>query len=133
MTHSSKKLAAFAASLGLAATLALPTMVLAQPDTINANDLGVGAIQDSIKLGSGDIRQTAARIINVALGFLGIIAVVIVLLGGFKYMISGGNEEKTGEAKKLIVSGIIGLAIILSAWAITSFVISRLVTATQEA
>jgi hypothetical protein len=47
-------------------------------------------------------------------------------------MIAGGNEEKTTEAKKLIVSGIIGLAIILSAWAITSFVISRLVTATQE-
>jgi len=132
MTLSSKKLITFAASLGLAATLTLPAMALAQ-DSINANDLGVGAIQSSIKLGSGDVRQTAARIINVALGFLGIIAVVIVLLGGFKYMISGGNEEKTAEAKKLIVSGIIGLAIILSAWAITSFVISRLVTATQEA
>ena len=64
--------------------------------------------------------------------FLGIVAVVIVLLGGFKWMIAGGNDEKTNEAKKLIVSGIIGLAIILSAWAITSFVISRLVSATQE-
>jgi len=99
---------------------------------LNANDLGVNAIQSEIKLGSGDVRQTAARIINVALGFLGIIAVVIVLIGGFKYMVSGGNEEKTTEAKNLIVSGIIGLAIILSAWAITSFVISRLLTATQD-
>jgi hypothetical protein len=131
MKISSKKLIAFAASRGLGATRSLPAK--ARAHTINANDLGVGAIQSSIKLGSGDVRQTAARIINVALGFLGIIAVVIVLLGGFKYMISGGNEEKTAEAKKLIVSGIIGLAIILSAWAITSFVISRLVTATQEA
>jgi hypothetical protein len=60
-----------------------------------------------------------------------IIAVVIVLIGGFKYMTSGGSEEKTTEARKLIVSGIIGLAIILSAWAITSFVVSRLVGATQ--
>jgi hypothetical protein len=124
-----KKVVGFAASLGLAASLALPAVTFAQ---LNANDLGVGAIGSEIKLGSGDVRQTAARIINVALGFLGIIAVVIVLLGGFKYMISGGNEEKTQEAKNLIVSGIIGLAIILSAWAITSFVISRLVTATQE-
>ena len=68
---------------------------------------------------SWDPEASARRltsIINVALGFLGIIAVVIVLMGGFKYMISGGNEEKVGEAKKLIVSGIIGLAIILSAW-----------------
>lgn len=127
-----KKMAAFAASIGIVATLALPAMVAAQ-DSLNANDLGVGAIGGSIKLGSGDVRQTAARIINVALGFLGIIAVVIVLLGGFKYMISGGNEEKTTEAKNLIVSGIIGLAIILSAWAITGFVISKLITATQDA
>jgi len=132
MTQRLKKAAAFATTLGLAAILAAPAVVFAADD-LNQNDLGVGAIQSSIKLGSGDIRQTAARIINVALGFLGIIAVVIVLLGGFKWMIAGGNEEKTNEAKKLIVSGIIGLAIILSAWAITSFVISRLVTATQEA
>ena len=116
--------------MSIAAAVASP--VFAQSDTLNANDLGVGAVGSSIKLGAGDVRQTAARIINVALGFLGIIAVVIVLIGGFKYMVAGGNEEKTGEARKLIISGIIGLAIILSAWAITSFVISKLVTASQE-
>lgn len=126
----SSRIARGAATIGLAAALVLPMAALAQ-GSLNANDLGVGAVESSIKLGSGDVRETAARIINVALGFLGIIAVVIVLLGGFKYMISGGNTDKTEEAKKLIVSGIIGLAIILSAWAITSFVISRLVTATQ--
>lgn len=131
MTQRLKKISAFAITLGMAGALALPAVALAA-DELNANDLGVNAIQSTIKLGSGDIRQTAARIINVALGFLGIVAVVIVLLGGFKWMIAGGSEEKTGEAKKLIVSGIIGLAIILSAWAITSFVISRLVTATQD-
>lgn len=132
MTFSSKSLARAATTLGLSLSLTLPSVALAQSDSLNVNDLGVGAVQSSIKLGSGDVRQTAARIINVALGFLGIIAVVIVLLGGFQYMIAGGNEEKTGKAKNLIVSGIIGLAIILSAWAITGFVISRLVTATQD-
>lgn len=116
-------------TLGLTLSLVLPTAALAAGN-LTSDDLGVGNIQNTIKLGKGDIRSTAGSIINAALGFLGIIAVVIVLLGGFKYMISGGNEEKTGEAKKLIVSGIIGLAIILSAWAITTFVISNLVTAT---
>ncbi len=132
MTFSKKQVVSLAASIGLAAALVLPSVAFAA-DSLNANDLGVNAIQGSIKLGSGDIRQTAANIINVALGFLGIIAVIIVLLGGFKYMVSGGNEEKTSEAKKLIISGIIGLAIILSAWAITSFVLSRLLSATQSA
>ncbi len=130
MTLRMKKLIGFAATAGILAATALPAVTFAQ-GTLNANDLGVGAIGNDIKLGSGDVRQTAARIINVALGFLGIIAVVIVLVGGFKYMISGGNEEKTSEAKNLIVSGIIGLAIILSAWAITSFVIGQLLSATS--
>lgn len=125
------KIARAAATVGLAASLVMPVAVLAQ-EGLSPEDVGVTAIGSEIKLGAGDVRQTAARIINVALGFLGIIAVVIVLIGGFKYMVSGGSEEKTGEAKKLIVSGIIGLAIILSAWAITSFVLSRLITATQE-
>ncbi len=132
MTARTKKIVSFAASAALCVSIAIPAIAFAQA-SLNANDLGVNAIQGEIKLGSGDVRQTAARIINVALGFLGIVAVVIVLLGGFKYMISGGNEEKTNDAKNLIISGIIGLAIILSAWAITSFVISRLITATQEA
>lgn len=125
------KIARTAATVGLAAALVMPIAALAQ-EGLSAEDVGITAIGSEIKLGQGDVRQTAARIINVALGFLGIIAVVIVLIGGFKYMVSGGSEEKTGEAKKLIVSGIIGLAIILSAWAITSFVLGRLISATQE-
>lgn len=128
MTSRMKKLVGFAATAAIVAGTALPAVTFAQ---LTENDLGVNAISNDIKLGSGDVRETAARIINVALGFLGIIAVVIVLVGGFKYMISGGNEEKTSEAKNLIVSGIIGLAIILSAWAITSFVISQLLSATS--
>lgn len=128
MTFNMKKFAGIAASVGVAASMALPMIAHAQ---LNASDVGVTAIENSgLKLGGGDVRQTAARIINVALGFLGIIAVVIVLVGGFQYMISGGNEEKTSAARNLIFSGIIGLAIILSAWAITQFVISNLINAT---
>lgn len=132
MTVRMKQIVSMVASLGLACAVALPVVVSAQADTLTVDDLGIDAIDGTVKLGSGDIRSTAARIINVALGFLGIIAVVIVLIGGFQYMISGGNETKTAEARQLIFAGIIGLAIILSAWAITSFVISRLVNATQD-
>ncbi len=121
-----KSFAAFA----IAAALILPVAVFAQND-LTAEDLGVGAIEGTLKLGGGDVRETAADIINAALGFLGIIAVVIVLIGGFKYMIAGGDETKTKEARGWIISGIIGLAIILSGWAITSFVIGQLIEATR--
>ncbi len=103
--------------------------VMAQNNTIGANDLGISYGQYT-GLGSTDVRITIARIIRVAMGLLGIIAVVIVLIGGFTWMTAGGNEEKVGEAKKWIFAGIIGLAIILSAFAIATFVINNLVTAT---
>ncbi|NQT49430.1 hypothetical protein HQ571_01920 [Candidatus Kuenenbacteria bacterium] len=77
-----------------------------------------------------DLRSVIGKLINVALGFLGVIAVIIVLIGGFKYMTAGGSEEKAGDARKYIISGIIGLAIILAAYAITTFVISQLMNAT---
>jgi type IV secretory pathway VirB2 component (pilin) len=80
--------------------------------------------------GSGDIRQVIAQVIRVVLGFLGIIAVVIILFAGFKWMMAGGNEEKVGEAKKMLVAGLIGLVIILSAYALANFVISQIYGAT---
>lgn len=83
-------------------------------------------------LGSKDVRETIAQIIRVALGLLGIVAVVIILIGGFKWMTAGGNEEQVGEAKKWIFSGVIGLAIILSAYALASFIINQLVLATTS-
>jgi len=84
-------------------------------------------------LGSGNLVDTISQIIRVALGFLGVVAVVIILLGGFKWMASGGNDEKVKKAKQLIFSGIIGLAIVLSAFAIASFVITQISTATSGA
>jgi len=89
-----------------------------------------GNVASATGLGSQDVRQTIGKIINVALSLLGIIVLVIIIYGGFLWMTAGGNDEKVGEAKKWIFGGIIGLVIILSAYAIASFVISNLVTAT---
>lgn len=83
-------------------------------------------------LGEADLVETIAQIIRIALGFLGVIAVVIILLGGFKWMTAAGNDDKVKDAKKLIFSGIIGLVIILSAYAIASFVIDAIVGATAD-
>ncbi len=93
-------------------------------------DLGLNQVQNTIALGNRDIRETIADIINVLMGLLGIIAVVMILIGGFKWMTAGGNEDKVGEAKKFIIQGIVGLVIILSSWAIARFVLTQLQTAT---
>ncbi|HAO81378.1 TPA: hypothetical protein DCQ82_01490 [Candidatus Veblenbacteria bacterium] len=58
------------------------------------------------------------------------LAVILVLWGGFKWMTAAGDEAKIGEAKKLMGAGVIGLVIILAAFAIASFVVNQLTDAT---
>ncbi|OGY44694.1 MAG: hypothetical protein A3J62_01155 [Candidatus Buchananbacteria bacterium RIFCSPHIGHO2_02_FULL_38_8] len=81
-------------------------------------------------LGTKDIREGVMSVVNVLLGFLGIVAIIIILWGGFRWMTAGGNEEKVGEAKKIITAGIIGLVIIFIAYALAAFIITQLITAT---
>lgn len=88
------------------------------------NEIGLGDTRDP--------RLIAASVIRVLLGFLGIIAVVIILFGGFKWMTAGGNDEKVGEARKLMTQGIVGLIIILAAWGIASFVVDAIFEATSN-
>ncbi|PLX26577.1 hypothetical protein C0581_04055 [Candidatus Parcubacteria bacterium] len=133
------KLAQYKKALAIAFVLVMGLML--SPTLVGAasgdDPFGVRIIEtgedgsEAIILGSQDLRTTAASIINVALSLLGIVSVVIILIGGFRWMTAGGNDEKVGEARKWIFSGIIGLAIILSAWAISRFVLEKLVTATD--
>ena len=75
---------------------------------------------------SQDLKETIQNIVRIIVGFLGIITILIILAGGFKWMTSGGSEDKIGEAKKLISAGVVGLVVVLAAYAIASFVINSL-------
>lgn len=116
-------------STAMLATMALPMVALAQGG-VTSNELLPGQIATELGQQQQDLRITIARIIRTAMSLLGIIAVLIILYGGFKWMTSGGSDEAVGDAKKIITAGIIGLIIILTAYAIASFVINSLVTAT---
>jgi len=70
---------------------------------------------------------TINNIITAVLGLVGIIALGVILYGGFRWMTAAGNEEAVGEAKKIITAGVIGLIIVIVAWAVVSFVISTVV------
>ena len=110
--------------------------------TIRYYRRGEGAAAGSISLvrrsdsgagiaGSGpkDPRVLAANIIKMALGVLGTIFLVLTVYAGFLWMTASGEEEKITKAKDILKASIIGLLIILTAYAITSFVISNLVGA----
>ncbi len=65
-------------------------------------------------------------ILNIILGFLGIFMVCLMVYAGFLYMTAGGDEKKTTAAKGYITNSIIGIAIVLAAFAITWFVTNTL-------
>ena len=116
-----KKIAVLATIFALTAVPALATQA----------DLYVGLnYGDYTGLGTKDIRAGIMSIVNALLGFLGVLAIIIILWGGFRWLTSGGNEEKVGEAKKIIAAGIIGLIIIFTAYAIATFVVTQLISAT---
>ncbi len=67
-----------------------------------------------------------STIIQVALSFLGVIFLVLMIYGGYLWMTARGNEEQVTKAKNLITAAIIGLVIVISAYAISWLVISKL-------
>jgi hypothetical protein len=98
----------------------LPETVFAQ----TAGDFGTDKLS-SVNLGNQDLQKTISGIINVFLGFLGILATIIILYGGFVWMTSGGNAEKIDKAKRILINGVIGLLIILSSYAIARFILTE--------
>jgi len=105
--------------------LLAPVFVLAQiPGEYNEG----GYIDELKTTTSKDLPTVVVDIINIVLGLLALIAVIIILIGGFEWMTAGGNEERVETARKRLKYGVIGLVIIFLAYAIASFVISRLNT-----
>lgn len=75
---------------------------------------------------SSDIREFVLKAVNFVLGFLGLIAVLIVIYAGILYLTAAGEEEKTGKAKKAITFAVIGLIIVIGSFAFVNTVITGL-------
>ncbi|NOR86423.1 MAG: hypothetical protein GQ527_02320 [Bacteroidales bacterium] len=89
------------------------------------------AFQEIVGVEDVSLTSIIARIINIALGFLGILVVMIIMYAGFLWMTAGGDPDKVSKAKKWLTNGIIGLVIIASSWAIASFVTRSVGDATE--
>ena len=81
---------------------------------------------DNLNVGSESPEGIVVSLINWGLGILALVAVVMILIGGFQWMTAGGNEERVEKAKKLLIAAIIGLLIILAAWGISSYAVNVL-------
>jgi len=95
--------------------LALAPVAFAQFQTPSAG--GTGLPNDT------SVTGFIMKIINIALAVAGLVAVLFLIIGGFRYITSAGNEETAEQAKKIIINAIIGIVVI-----ILSFVIVRVIS-----
>jgi len=101
----------------------LSAVIFLVPQFVGAQD--VYGVNDfvNVNLGTRDLRETLANIVNIVLGFLGILVTLLLLYGGFVWMTSQGDERRIETAKKIIINAVIGLVIVLASYAIARFVL----------
>ena len=66
------------------------------------------------------------NLIEALLAFTGMIFLVITIYAGVMYMTAAGDDSKVTKAKGMLTSSLVGLVIIISAYAITSYVVSAI-------
>jgi hypothetical protein len=62
---------------------------------------------------------------NVAIGIFSAVAVLVIVVAGFKYIIARGEPQSMAQAKNMIVYALVGLAVCIMAFSIVNFVIAR--------
>lgn len=128
LTH--KKFIAGLLTLAISfAIVGLPLVAGATDDLSTVQNGNLTNFQTASGLGDADLSTMIGTLVKAVLSLLGIVAILIILFGGFKWMTASGDETKVDAAKKLIISGIIGIIIVVAAYAIASFVL----TAVQSA
>ena len=77
----------------------------------------------------GDTLQDfIARVLNILSLIVGVVAVIMIIVGGFRYVASGGKQESVAAAKNTILYALIGLVIVALAQVVVRFILQRTVT-----
>lgn len=98
-----------------------------KPDFSSAQKFSEEAARTSGVDTQSTLESKVASIVNYALSLLGIIFLMLMVYGGYIWMMARGEEAEAAKAKNIITMGVIGMAIVIAAYAIAFFVVSRLV------
>lgn len=66
------------------------------------------------------------KVVNIMLFVIGAVAVIMLIYGGVKYVVSGGAQDKVAEAKNTILYAIVGIVVAILAFAVVNFVVTGL-------
>lgn len=114
--------------------LAFPAGVFAADNPFNRAQNMVGNVGTAAGVGNAaeaDLPTVIGNIVNVALGFIGILLLIYILWAGFLWMTAGGSEDNVKKAQTMIKNAIIGLLIVIAAFAISNFVLGSLINVTR--
>lgn len=111
-------------SLGLVLPLALPVSAVDVFDQCTDIDVDSAICESSTEGGSEDSLPSMAEIIvNTLLALLGMVSVVMIVVGGFRYTLSRGEASEIKTAKDIILYSAVGLIVAALAYAIVNFVL----------
>lgn len=113
-------------------TLGLFAARTAAATIVNSNFKANVTRETGIGEGSASPVDITITIINTFLSLLGIIALVLIIYAGFRWMTAGGKEEQITEAKGMLKAAVIGIAIVLLSYTIAQFIFSNLESATGQ-
>ena len=122
--------------LTMLATVVLTNSILAPVSNAATitEQMGTALQEIALPKGGTDVEATTQQvvggIINAFLSIFGIIFLSLMIYGGYKWLVASGREEEIKKAKDTIRSAIIGLIIVMAAYAISYFVASALQSAT---
>lgn len=88
----------------------------------HANILGS---PDDLGIPQNDVETGIQTILNNVYFIAGVVAVVVIIIGGMSYITSSGDSSKVTKAKNMIVYAVVGLVLTMLAFGITNFVIAR--------
>ena len=120
--------------MGLAAFALLVPFALPARPALAQVDLSTDLDTTNTEAGLADEELPAVigSLINAVLAVLGIVLLLIIIYAGFLWMTAGGDSDNVGKAKTMMINAVIGLIILLAAYAIAAFVIEALNTAGLE-
>jgi hypothetical protein len=121
------KLAIFMVIASALMLVAVPSIAHAsiKDDVCSGVGLSSGGTCDTAQADSKSVNEVVQIGLNLFSSIVGVIAIVMVIIGGVKYMTSQGETGKINEAKNSILYALIGLVIVALAQVIVRFVLTR--------
>jgi hypothetical protein len=120
--------AAFGITPGLSKALDCTRTDLTTQQAIQCGTNGAGGNTQTAKQANQNVNDTIASLVNILSIAVGIVAVIMIILGGLRYVTSGGSSEKITSAKNTILYALIGLIIVALAQVIVRFVLNKATT-----